>query len=61
MRDDNAAPKIPIPGAQGQAVAAALSALAMHPGSMIVTIAKERLPQGGYIYLISKTQPPGNG
>lgn len=60
MRDDPG-PRIPIPGPQGGSVAAALNALVMHPGEMIVTIKKERLPQGGYIYLISKTQPPGNG
>lgn len=62
MRDgDISGPRIPIPGPQGSAVAAALNALVMHPGEMIVTIRKERVPRGGYIYLISKTQPPGNG
>jgi hypothetical protein len=62
MRDDaNTGPRIPIPGTAGEAIKGALVALAMHPGEMLLTIKKERLPQGGYIYLISKTQPPGNG
>ncbi len=54
-------PRIPIPGKHGSAVAAALNAMVMHPGEMIVTIKKEKLAQGGYVYLISQTQPPGNG
>lgn len=62
MRDEaNHGPRIPIPGNAGEAIRAALSSLAMHPGEMVLTIKKERIAQGGYIYLISKTQPPGNG
>ncbi len=57
MRDDGA-PRIPIPGTAGEAIRAALNSLAMYPGEMTVTIKKERLPQGGYIYQIAKIQPP---
>jgi hypothetical protein len=59
MRDDaNGGARIPIPGTAGEAIKAALTAMAMHPGEMDITIKKQRAPQGGYIYLISKTQPP---
>ncbi len=62
MRDDaNTGPRIPIPGTAGEAIKAALQALAMHPGEMMLVIKKERTAQGKYLYLISKTQPPGNG
>ena len=56
MRGDGgepAGPRIPIPGAAGAAVYAALQGLAMHCGEQAsVTIIKERLPNGGYTYLI---------
>jgi hypothetical protein len=46
-------PKIPIPGAPGAAIFAALMRLATYCGDATVTIRKERLPSGGYAYLIA--------
>jgi hypothetical protein len=50
---DPVGPKIPIPGAPGAAIFAALMRLATHCGDASVTIRKERLPAGGYTYLIA--------
>lgn len=46
-------PKIPIPGAPGAAIFAALVRLAMHCGDGTVTVRKERSPAGGYIYEVA--------
>jgi hypothetical protein len=51
-------PKIPIPGAAGAAIFAALKSLALLCGEGKVTIIKERLPSGGYTYLIANNQNP---
>lgn len=54
--------RIPITGTAGAAIYAALKGMAMHPGEMTLTIKKERVAQGGYIYLtgIQKPQPPAS-
>jgi hypothetical protein len=54
MRDDVPSPKMPIPGAAGAAITAALAALAVHAGEAELTIKKVRVPRGGYSYVISK-------
>lgn len=48
----------PIPGAAGVAALAALRAIALYPGEAVLTVKKERLTGGGYIYLIAETQTP---
>lgn len=60
MRGDgeDTGPKIPIPGAAGAAIFGALKGLSMLCGSGSVTIIKERLPQGGYTYLIGHNETP---
>jgi hypothetical protein len=50
---DPIGPKIPIPGSAGAAIYSALMSLAMYCGDATVTIRKERLPSGGYTYLIA--------
>jgi hypothetical protein len=52
---DNAE-SFPIPGAAGACVRAALRAMALYPGATSVTVKKERLPGGGYAYLIAESQ-----
>ena len=54
-------PMVSIPGAAGAAIAAALSAMAMHAGEMIIIVKKVRVAGGGYTYAIEqdKPQPPG--
>ncbi len=47
-------PQIPIPGAAGEAVCAALQSLAMYAGEASVNISKQRVKTGGYSYVISK-------
>jgi hypothetical protein len=42
MRDDVPSPKMPIPGAAGAAITAALAALAVHAGEAELTIKKVR-------------------
>lgn len=49
-------PKIPIPGAAGMGIFAALQGLAMTPGPGIVTICKKPVAGGGYIYEIARDQ-----
>lgn len=48
-------PKIPIPGAAGAAIFAALMRLAMQCGDGAVTIRKQRLPSGGYVYEVANS------
>lgn len=50
---DPSGPPIPIPGAAGAAIYAALLRLATYCGEATVTIRKERPPEGGYLYLIA--------
>lgn len=57
MRSDGT-PKIAIPGAAGQAIAAALARMATHPGEATLTIAKARILGGGYAYTVSNSEPP---
>lgn len=47
-------PQIPIPGAAGEMVRAALQSLAMYAGEASVNISKQRVASGGYVYVISK-------
>jgi len=54
---DNA-DSFPIPGAAGAAVRAALRAMSLYPGETSVTVRKEKLPGGGYVYLIAESQTP---
>ena len=59
MRDgDESGPKIPIPGAAGAAIFIALQRMATHCGEVALTISKERVAAGGYVYTISNSQPP---
>ena len=59
MRDgEECGPKIPIPGAAGAAIFAALKALAMRPGGGSVTISKDRVAGGGYVYSIGCNEQP---
>ena len=58
MSDENGSPKIPIPGAAGAAIYAALKGLSVLCGDGSVTIIKERLPAGGYVYLIGNNHTP---
>jgi hypothetical protein len=51
-------PKIPIPGAAGESIRAALLKVATHPGELDFRLQKQRLPGGGYTYTVSLTQPP---
>lgn len=51
-------PKIPIPGAAGQTIAAALARMSAHCGEVELTIKKERVAGGGYVYTITNTHPP---
>lgn len=54
-------PQIPIPGAAGEAVRAALQSLAMHVGEASVNISKQRVATGGYTYVISKLNAIDDG
>lgn len=60
MRDGNGdnGPKIPIPGAAGAAIFIALQRLALFCGEGGITIRKERVPGGGYIYTVANHEPP---
>ena len=58
-KDDQTAPRVPITGAAGIAIAAALAKVATHCGEISVTIHKGRVASGGYAYTITHTQPPG--
>ena len=55
MRDgsDDHGHKIPIPGAAGATVYAALLSLAMRAGGGVLTITKKPVPGGGYTYWVS--------
>lgn len=53
-----AAQHVPISGAAGAAIYAALKGLAMHAGESTVTIKKERVAQGGYVYLVATNRSP---
>lgn len=56
-------PKIPIPGAAGAMVFAALKSLALFCGEASVNISKRKVAGGGYVYVISnlKAQDDGKG
>lgn len=56
LRDD--APRVPIPGAAGVQIFAALNGLAMYAGEMSIVIRKERIAGGGYRYAIARQLPP---
>lgn len=58
MRGDGDVPKIPIPGQAGTAIYETLRRMAMHPGECGVTIKKERVAGGGYVYVIGTNEPP---
>lgn len=59
MRDgDEPAPRIPIPGAAGAAICAALAKMSTTCGEVILTIKKERVAGGGYAYVLTNNQPP---
>jgi hypothetical protein len=47
-------PKIPVPGAAGVAIAAALQGLVMQAGGGTVNIHKRPVAGGGYVYEISR-------
>lgn len=51
-------PKIPIPGAAGTAIFAALQGLAVLCGDGRLTIEKKRVPGGGYSYWVSNIITP---
>ncbi len=51
-------PKIPISGAAGAGIYSALFNLSMRCGPGSVTISKERVAGGGYVYVISPHEPP---
>jgi hypothetical protein len=51
-------PKIPIPGAAGAAVYAALQSLSLYCGEATVTIKKARVAGGGYTYWVSNLSTP---
>lgn len=55
---DEQGPRIPIPGVEGVKVFGVLHALALHAGEADVVIRKRRAAGGGYVYSVSKTQPP---
>ena len=59
MRADDS-PKIPVPGAAGAAIFIALKGLAMKSGPGGVTIKKERVAGGGYVYVIGHHEQPDN-
>lgn len=50
----NGEPKVPVPGAAGAAVFAALQGLVMHSGPGAVTIHKKPVAGGGYVYEITR-------
>lgn len=59
MRDgDDSGPKIPIPGAAGAAIYLALQRMACCCGECGITIKKERVAAGGYVYTIGNHEPP---
>jgi hypothetical protein len=60
MRGDgeNHGPKIPIPGAAGATIYEALRRMAMRPEECGITINKERVAGGGYVYVIGTNEPP---
>ena len=61
MRDKvRESPRIPIPGAAGAAVFAALQGLVMSPGYGIVTIVKKPVAGGSYVYEIAREQHAPN-
>lgn len=56
--DLSGTPKIPIPGAAGSAICEALRRMAMCAGECGVTIRKERVAGGGYVYTIGNIETP---
>ncbi len=57
-RDDDNKGGFPIPGAAGEAVRLALQRMALNCGECTITISKERVPGGGYVYTIANHEPP---
>lgn len=53
-------PRVPIPGAAGASIYAALSGMAMHAGPMTITITKSRMAGGGYAYSIARNLTPAS-
>jgi hypothetical protein len=56
--DLSGSPKVPIPGAAGVAISESLRRMAMHAGECGITIKKERVAGGGYVYIIGTNEPP---
>jgi len=57
---DVSAPRLPIPGAAGVSINAALASMAMHAGAMSITITKSRVAGGGYAYSIARNLTPAS-
>jgi len=57
-REIPSGPKIPIGGPAGAAIYAALFRLSTRYGPGAVTISKERVAGGGYVYVLSNHEPP---
>ncbi len=55
---EDSGPKIPIPGPAGEAIYVALQRMAVHYGECAITISKERVAGGGYVYTIGNHEPP---
>jgi len=53
MSEGDNGPRIPINGAAGAAIYAALLRISMYCGDATVTVRKERLPGGGYSYQLA--------
>ena len=51
-------PRIPIAGAAGEIIARALARLATHCGEQTLSIAKERVAGGGYVFTVKVSTPP---
>lgn len=56
--DQHVGARIPIPGAAGAAIWAALTRMSLHAGECGITIKKERVAGGGYVYTIGNHEPP---
>jgi hypothetical protein len=56
--DLSGTPKIPIPGPAGAAIEQSLRRMAMRAGECSITIKKERVAGGGYVYIIGTNEPP---
>ncbi len=56
--DEPSGPRIPIAGAAGAAIHAALAKMATHCGELRLMLDKERVASGGYVYTVTFIQPP---